>query len=625
MAQDKKTSRKKKRKFGAETSKVLKLVIHSLYKNKDIFLRELVSNSSDACDKLRFEAQKDSKLTGDDTDLKIIIKADKEARTMSISDNGIGMDEEDLINNLGTIARSGTQEFIDKLGKEDDSSNLIGQFGVGFYSSFMVADKVEVISRKAGEKQAYKWVSQGDGDFTVEETEKETRGTTITLYMREDQDDYLDKFRLQHIVKTYSDHVSIPIIYVNDNPEPHEEAEEQFNTGTAIWMRQKSEITEEQYNEFYKTIAHQVDEPFLRLHGRAEGIIEYNYLLFIPTTKPFDLYHPDRMRRLKLFVRRVFIAEDNIDVIPRYLRFMRGVVDSEDLPLNVSRETLQENPVIDKIRTSLTKKILGELKKKAEKKPEEYELFWKNFGPVLKEGLCESLENREQILGVCKFNSTNDEKLTSLDEYIERVGEEQKEIYYLSGENLEAMRNSPQLEGFTKRGLEVLLFTDSVDDFWIQAGHKYKDKEFKSVTRSDIDLGADEKSEDEDNKTDSEELNKLIEHFKTELGESVKDVRVSKKLESSPVCLAIGEGDMDIKMERFLLEQKQLPQGSAKILEINPSHALINRMSEMTDMQEVGDLIHLLFDQALIQEGESISDIKAFSDRLNKFLGKAVA
>lgn len=620
-------AKKKTKKFGTEAAKILQLVIHSLYTNKDIFLRELVSNASDACDKLRFSAQQNAELLEDDSELRITLQINEKARTITIADNGIGMDEAELIDNLGTIAKSGTQGFFDALekdGKKPDVS-LIGQFGVGFYSAFMVADKVEVFTRKAGTDESFKWESAGEGEYTIGTAEAQPRGTKIVLHLRVNADEYLKKFKLQHIVKTYSDHISIPVVYIpHPDGDDLKKDEQQFNSGTAIWMRPKSEISDAQYQEFYKAVSHQVDAPFMRLHGKAEGAIEYNYLLFLPTIKPFDLYHPDRMRRVKLFVKRVFIAEENIEVIPRYLRFIRGIIDSEDLPLNVSRETLQANPIIEKIRAAVTKKILSELKKKAEKEPEEYAKFWANFGPVVKEGLCEGLENQEQIMQICRFFSTKLDGLTSLDEYVARMKDEQKEIYYLSGENLDAMKDSPQLEGFEKRGLEVLLFADSVDDFWIQVGHKYKEFNFKSVTAADIDLSmdsADEKVED------SAETKTLLNLFRETLGGKVKDVKISKKLDSSPVCLAVGAGDMSMRMERFLRDQKQIPQDmpiTAKILEINPNHSLIKSIESKGDSPEMRDLISLLFDQAMIAEGETVSDIKAFSQRLSHFLEKAL-
>ncbi len=603
------------RKFDAEVAKVLNLVIHSLYTNKDIFLRELISNASDACDKRRFLAQSDTSLSADE--YKISVKIDSKNKELIISDNGIGMSYDELLENLGTIAKSGTQAFLNELDKKDNV-NLIGQFGVGFYSSFMVADKVTVKSRKAGEETAHQWQSKGDGEYTVEATEYEATGTEITLKLRKDAEEYLDKHRLSHIITTYSDHITIPVELIDEEGKPA-----QVNKGKALWMRPKSEITAEEYQQFYKSISHQVDKPFLTLHGKAEGKIEYTYLLFVPSMKPFDLYHPDRMRRVKLFVRRVFIAEDTVEIIPRWLRFLRGVVDSEDLPLNISRESLQANPLVEKIRKSITNKVLSELKKKAEKEPEEYAVFWKNFGPVLKEGLCETLDSKDPLLEVCRFYSSAGENITGVDDYISRMKPEQQDIYYLSGENLETLRTHPQIEGFVKRGIEVLFFTDTVDDFWVNVAHDYKGKKFKSVTRADIDLSdRDEKSE---GKEEHKEMAPLIELFRKELGEKVKDVVISKKLESSPVCLGVAEGDMDIRMEKFLRENRQLPYASSKILEINPHHKLILALSEKGETQEVRDTINLLYDQALIIEGEAVQDLKGFSDRLNQLIEKSLA
>ena len=603
------------RKFDSDVAKVLHLVIHSLYTNKDIFLRELISNASDACDKRRFLAQSDPKLAVDG-DYKITIGFDDKKKTLTITDNGIGMQRADMIENLGTIAKSGTQGFLSGLDEENkDSVNLIGQFGVGFYSSFMVADKVVVKSLKAGEKQAHKWESEGLGEYTVEDSDYATVGTEITLHMRKDSVSYLDKHRLSHIITTYSDHITIPVEIVDEKGEAT-----QANNGKALWMRPKSEIKDDEYQQFYKSISHQIDKPFLTIHTKAEGKLEYNALLFIPGMKPFDLYHPDRMRRVKLFVHRVFIAEDTVDVVPRYLRFLRGVVDSEDLPLNISRETLQANPMVDKIRKSLVTKVLGELKKKAKKEPEEYNKFWNNFGPVLKEGLCETLDSKDPLLELCRFYSSQGEELTSLENYLSRAKEGQ-DIYYLSGENITALRNSPQIEGFKKRGIEVLFFTDNVDDFWVSNVGEYQGRKFKSVTRSDISLEDKEETKTEDAKGISE----LVEIFKTELGDKVKDVKISRKLESSPVVLSVGEGDMDIRMEKFLRENRQLPMSSTKILEINPQHKLILALAGKGDTAEVRDSINLLLDQALIMEGEGVQDLKGFSDRLNVCLEKALA
>lgn len=617
-------------KFGAEVGKVLQLMIHSLYTNKDIFIRELVSNASDACDKLRHMAITNPQLAQEGSEFRINILINKENRTISVSDNGIGMRREELIKNLGTIAKSGTQEFMAQLADGKKDIPLIGQFGVGFYSSFMVADKVTVISRAAGESESWQWESSGEGEFTVSQTENAPRGTQIMLHLKPGEDDYLDAFRLRHIVQTYSDHISFPISVTDE-----EGKTEVVNTASALWMRSKADITPQQYREFYHHVAHAPDAPWMTIHNKAEGKLEYTALLFIPSIKPFDLFHPDRKRRVKLYVKRVFITEENVDLVPQWLRFLRGIIDSEDLPLNISRESLQLNPLLTKIRDSVVKRVLGELKKKAEGEPEEYQAFWKNFGPVLKEGLCEATPAREQILEVCRFASTfaADDKLASLDEYVSRMKEGQEEIYYLTGENIGALRASPQLEGFAKRGIEVLLMSDHVDDFWVNVVFDYKGKKLKSVTRSDIKL--DQMSEDnKDGQKESAPENDnaiaaLCERMKTIFGDKVRDVRTTSKLTSSAVCLAVEEGAMDFRLERFLVEQKQIAVGSAKILEINPEHTIIRSLAKKVShheaTQEVEDVVWLLFDQARLLEGEPITDPAAFTRRLQSFVEKSMA
>lgn len=617
-----------KLKFSAEISKVLQLMIHSLYTNKDIFLRELVSNASDACDKLRYAALTEPSLIEGDGDLAITIDTDQEQKTITISDNGIGMSREELIANLGTIAKSGTQEFISKItGDAKKDMPLIGQFGVGFYSSFMVADKVTVISTKAGANESFVWESEGLGEFTIKATEKATRGTQITLHLKEGADDYLDSFRLRHIVQTYSDHISFPIYLLGEDKN-----KEQINTASAIWTRSKSEINEEQYTEFYHHVSHLMGNPWMTLHNKAEGKLEYTSLLFVPSTKPVDLFHPDRKSRVKLYVKRVFITEEHAELVPSYLRFLRGVVDSEDLPLNISRETLQQNPMISKIRDAVVKKFLSELKKKAESDEAEYSKnFWKNFGAVVKEGLCEAYGPREQILEVCRFNSSNsdNDSFTSLDSYISRMKEGQENIFYLTGENLNAIRQSPQLEGFTSRGIEVLLLSDHVDDFWVNVVLDYKGKHFKSITRSDIDLDSIksekvDKTEEEKTEVPQENITKLCERIKTILGGAVSEVRTTQKLGQSAVCLATKEGGMDFRLERFLIEQKQIAAAAAKIFEINPKHPIIEHLAEKNDTN-IDDAVWLLFDQARILEGEEITDPAAFTRRLQSFVEKSLA
>ncbi|MDE3061164.1 MAG: molecular chaperone HtpG, partial [Pseudomonadota bacterium] len=521
-------------------------------------------------------------------------------------------------------ARSGTQEFLSKLtGDNKRDMPLIGQFGVGFYSSFMVADKVTVVSTCAGSEESWQWESEGTGEFTVTPAAKAQRGTRITLHLKSGEDEYLDTFRLRHIITTYSDHISFPITIGDGEGEP-----QAVNTASALWMRPKSDIAPEQYKEFYHHVAHAPDEPWLTLHNKAEGKLEYTSLLFVPTLKPFDLFHPDRKRRVKLYVRRVFITEENVDLIPHYLRFLRGIVDSEDLPLNISRETLQANPLLAKIRDSVVRRVLSELKKKEESDAPGYTQFWNNFGAVLKEGLCEATSPREQILEVCRFHSTAvaDDGYTSLDDYIARMKEGQEHIFYLTGERVETLRGSPQLEGFAGKGIEVLLLTDHVDDFWTNVVMDYKGKPFKSVTRADIDLGkiageakAEEKSEA---KADDEATQALCGRIKQILGDSVRDVRATNKLTSSAVCLAVEEGAMDFRLERFLVEQKQLQAATAKILEVNPQHPIIRALA---GRQDIDDVVWLLFDQARILEGQEIADPAAFTRRLQGFVEKSLA
>jgi molecular chaperone HtpG len=635
------------RKFDAEVGKILHLMIHSLYTNKDIFLRELFSNASDACDKLRYQALTKPELLSENSNLRVTIIPDEKAGTLTITDNGIGMNREELIDNLGTIARSGTQRFAELLtGDSKKDVQLIGQFGVGFYASFMVADKVIVISSKAGESEGYRWESDGTGEFTVSNAEgTPPRGTEITLHLREDAKDYLDKHRIKHIATTYSDHIALPIILVEDGKE------ETLNKASAMWMRSKSDITDEQYQEFYKHISHMGDKPAITIHQKAEGALEYTTLLYIPSVKPFDLYHPDRARRVKLYVKRVYITDEGIDLIPTHLRFLRGVVDSEDLPLNISRENLQHNATIHRIKKALTKKVYQELKTKAEKEPEVFTQFWENFGAAFKEGLCDALEDRDAIFEVCRFYTTkSQDKPISLDEYISRMKPEQKHIFYLTGDSIKSMMNSAQIEGFLDKDVEVLLLTDSVDDFWVNVNNDYKEHEFRSVTRAGIDLDhleEEENTEDNIGKTTKEILEgkkekeqakesalpdahkRLIEFFRETLKDKIANVQISTKLKTSPVCLAVGEFGMDIRMERFLVEQKQLPKASAKILEINPNHPIIAAIGKAIEQDKHDakseEAAKLLFERACIVEGEPIPDPSGFSARFDKVLEMALA
>lgn len=615
-----------KNKFDAEIGKVLHLMIHSIYTNKEIFMRELISNSADACDKLRYLSQTDSSLIADDPEFKIEVSVDKDAKTITIRDNGIGMNKNDLKENLGTIARSGTQNFINQLSGDSKKDNmLIGQFGVGFYSAFMIADQVVVTSAKAGEKGVYSWSSDGQGEYSIADSDRQfTRGTEVVLHVKETEAEFLDHFRLKHIVKSYSDHIAVPIYFVDQGGIANK-----VNSSAALWMRNKAEIEPEQYKEFYKNISFSADEPWLIMHNKNEGAVEFTNLLYIPSSKTFDLFHPDRKRRVKLYIKRVFITDENVEIIPQYMRFLRGVVDSEDLPLNISRETLQHNVTIDKIRNSITKRVISELKKKKEDAPSEYLTFWQNFGGVLKEGLCEANADHEKLLEVCIFRSALRDKMISLDEYLSNCQGQDKTIYYLSGEDAEKLKNSPQIEGFLSKNIDVLLFTDTVDDFWVNVNGFYKDVQIKSVTRADIDLGADA---DDAASGDKSEVNpesavnyeKLTSCFKEILGDLVKEVKISKKLTSSPACLAVDSAAMDIRMERFLIEQKQLSGAMAKILEINPDHQIIKKINQSIEKSDVNeetkDLVKLLFDQACIIEGQPVNDPGAFSKRLNHFL-----
>lgn len=614
-----------KKKFDAEIGKVLKLMIHSLYTDKEIFMRELISNSSDACDKIRYLSQTDSSLVKGDAEFKITVHVDKEAKTITVRDNGIGMNRDDLNENLGTIAKSGTQSFLDKLSGDTKKDNqLIGQFGVGFYASFMVADEITVTTKKAGEDKAYTWHSDGQGEYIVADTDREfTRGTEVVLHIKSEEESFVDHFRLKHIVKSYSDHIAVPIFFVDEGG-----IENQINSSSALWTRSKSDISEEQYTEFYKSVSHATDDPWLTMHNRNEGIVEFTNLLFIPNTKTFDLFHPDRKCRVKLYIKKVFIADENVELVPQYLRFLRGVVDSEDLPLNISRQTLQHNATLEKIKKSITKRVLAELKKKKDNNLEEYLLFWNNFGGALKEGLCEVTSDHEKLLEVCVFRSALHDKMISLDDYIANCKDEEKTIYYLSGDDPEKLRNNPQIEGFLKKGIDVLLFTDTVDDFWVNVNGRYKEVEIKSVTRSDIDLNdkSEDKKDKDSEKDDSKSYESLVNYFKDSLGSLVKDVKISKKLTSSPACLAVADGAMDIRMERYLIEQRQLKGASAKILEINPNHKIIVKINgevgKKAKEEENKQLVHLLYDQACIIEGEPVADAGAFSKRLNALLEK---
>ncbi|MDH3473538.1 MAG: molecular chaperone HtpG, partial [Rhodospirillales bacterium] len=544
--------------FQAEVSRLLDIVANALYSNKEIFLRELISNASDACDRLRYAAITEPGLTAEDPEFRVTIAADKAARSLTIADNGIGMNREELIENLGTIARSGTAAFMDQLDKAGSDLSLIGQFGVGFYSAFMVAEEVEVTTRKAGDSEGWHWVSNGQGEFTIGPAEDApARGTRITLKLKKGEEEYLEPSRLRQIVKTYSDHIAIPVVLASEAAKGDEAAEsERLNAASAIWARAKSEISDEQYKEFYHHVGHGFDDPWLRLHFRAEGVIEYTGLLYVPSAKPFDLFDPTRQHRVKLYVKRVFITDDCAELLPAYLRFLRGVIDTEDLPLNISRELLQRDARLAKIRSGVVKRVLGELKKKAEKAPEEYRTFWDNFGAVLKEGLYEDSGQRDDLLALARFRSTAGEDLVGLSDYLGRMKDGQEAIFYINGEDAETLAKSPQLEGFAAKGVEVLLLTDPVDEFWVPTLGEFEGKPFKSVTRGGAeDLGRIKGAEGEtDTDKTAEEtpagLDALIAFVRLTLKDEVKDVRSSARLTESPVCLVADEGDMDMHLER---------------------------------------------------------------------------
>src|SRR5215472_7077202 len=613
------------RSFQAEVSRLLDIVAHSLYNQKEIFLRELISNASDACDRLRYAALTESALAEGDTSYRVVLIPDKSARTLTVADNGIGMSRSELIDNLGTIARSGTAAFVDQLsGDAKKDMSLIGQFGVGFYSAFMVAKEVEVLSRKAGAAEGWRWISDGKGEFSIEPCEGLSRGTAIIVHLREGEDDFLDPSRLKTIVRTYSDHVGLPIVLKDGGKD------ETINTASALWTRPRAEITEEQYKEFYHHVGHSFDDPWLTMHNKAEGVLEYTSLLFVPSAKPFDLFDPQRKSRVKLYVRRVFITDEATDLLPAYLRFLRGIVDSEDLPLNVSREMLQSNPMVARMRQQLTRRVLGELGKKAGEAPDEFSKFWDGFGAVLKEGLYEDHDHRDELLSLARFRSTARDGLVSLDDYVAAMRPGQDAIYTIHGDSLDVIKKSPQLEGFRALGVEVLLMTDPIDEFWVPAIATYKYKPFKSATRGAVDLDKITPPEElEEQKPEPPaKLGSLIAIFKLALGDAVKDVRRSERLTDSAVCLVADEGDMDMHLERLLKQHRQLDTASKRILELNPRHKLIERLAasvgEPGASDQLSEFAWLLLDQARIVEGEQLPDPPAFARRLAALLERGL-
>ncbi len=609
-------TKSKPQEFQAEVGKLLHMMVHSVYSDRDVFLRELISNASDALDKLRYQAIAKPELLEQDATLSITLTPDKVAKTLTIADSGIGMSAKELTENLGTIAKSGTQSFVDKA---KDGPQLIGQFGVGFYAAFMVAHNVEVFSRKAGAKACNVWRSQGEGTFTVDEAETANRGTRIVLHLRDDALDYLEAWKLEDVVKTYSDHIAHPIMLAGEG-EP-----KKINSASAIWMRAKNEVTAEQHKEFFGILSHGTDAPALTIHYRAEGRQEYNVLLYVPSERPFDLYDPERKGRQKLYVKRVFIADD-ANLLPPYLRFVRGVIDSSDMPLNLSREMLQNNPDVAAIRKAVTNRVLQELKKLSENDAPAFAKMWETFGPVIKEGLYEDFERRDALFDVARFNSTTRKDIT-LKDYVAGLKENQTAIYYLTGEDAAKAAASPQLEGYKSRDVEVLLLTDPVDSFWVRTAMGFDGKPFKSVAQGSADLdlikAVDEKK---DEVQDSTEAISLIAAFKQALGTRVSDVRVSKRLTTSACCL-VNDSHMDRTLEKLLSRQKDSGVSiSAPVLEINAGHSLIKSLSESLKQKgaaSVEDAAHLLLDQAFVLEGEVVTDPQAFAQRLDAMMAKA--
>jgi molecular chaperone HtpG len=625
----KEKSMTEKLEFKAEVKQLLQLMIHSLYSNKEIVFRELISNASDAADKLRFEGLSNSALYENDSDLKIRIAFDKDARTVTISDNGIGMSRDEVINNIGTIAKSGTKEFFNALsGDQVKDANLIGQFGVGFYSSFIIADKVTLVTRRAGEKEAVQWQSTGEGDFTIEAVEKTNRGTDVILHLREGEDEFLNDWKLKTIVRKYSDHITLPIMMkkseFKDGEQVLTDEDETVNKASALWARSKNEISEEEYQEFYKHVSHDFENPLAYTHSRVEGKQEYISLLYIPTKAPFDLYDRDRRQGVKLYVKRVFIMEDAEKLMPQYLRFVRGVIDSADLPLNVSREILQDSRDVEAIKNGSVKKVLGLLEDLAENKPEEYAKFWTEFGRVMKEGPGEDFANKEKIAALLRFASTHadtEEQSVSLKEYIARMKPEQEVIYYITADSFAAAQHSPHLEIFRKKGIEVLLMSDKVDEWLLGSLTEFDDKKLQSIAKGDLDLGKlEDESEKEAQKKIEEEAKSLVERIKSTLGDSVKEVRVTHRLTDSPACLVAGEHDLSGNLARILKAAGQNAPESKPILEVNPSHRLIERLKNESDDNKFADYAHVVFDQALLAEGGQLEDPASFVKRMNSLI-----
>lgn len=627
------TKKVEKHAFQTEVKQLLHLMINSLYTHKEIFLRELVSNASDACDKLRFEALTDNSLYDNDDQLKIEVEFDAEANTIIIRDNGIGMNKKEVIANIGTIAQSGTAKFVEKMKASDEhDASLIGQFGVGFYSSFLVADNVELHTRRAGSKTGIKWISKGDGEYTLETVKKDSRGTEIKLHLRDEASEYASDFRLRDIIKKYSNHISIPIM-MHKTPEPVAEGEEdkqqdqapeweQVNGGTPIWALPKNQVTEEQYNTFYTGLSYDPEPPAMVLHNRVEGNLEYNSLFFVPSKAPFDLWDREQRHGVKLYVKRVFISDDAKNLMPNYLRFIRGLVDANDLPLNISREFLQDNPLLTKIRNASVKKVLTELKKLASKDAEKYQSIWNEFGKVIKEGIAEDQANHDRITPLLRFASTHNDDDTqnvSFADYVSRMKDDQKEIFFITAETYAGAKASPHLEIFNKRGIEVLLLSDPIDEWVVNQLNEVEGKTLKSIAKGDVDLGEDKDSKESEEKKE-EAIKPLLEKIKDALGDEVKEVKMSSRLVGSPSCLVADQFGVGGNMERIMKAMGQEMPEEKPILEINPDHELVVRLE--SDDSDLEDWAHILFDQAALAEGAALKDPGAYVQRINKLLAK---
>ena len=621
--------------FQTEAKQLLHLMIHSLYSNQEIFLRELISNASDAIDKLRFAALADDKLLEGQGDYRIQVDVDKDANTISISDNGIGMNREEVIENLGTIAKSGTAAFLESLtGDQRKDSQLIGQFGVGFYSSFIVADRVEVHTRKAGEDggQGVLWESHGESEFSIEERPKEERGTSITLHLKKGCEEFAEDYRVRSVIRKYSDHISVPVMMVKppapapegeEVPETSEVEYEAVNAATALWTRGRSDISDDEYKEFYKHVSHDFEDPLTWSHNKVEGKLEYTSLLYIPRRAPFELWNREMVRGLKLYVQRTFIMDDAEQFLPLYLRFVKGVVDSNDLPLNVSREILQQDASVDSMRSALTKRVLDMLGKLAKAGGEDYATFWKEFGQVLKEGPAEDFANKEKIAGLLRFSTTytdKEEQDQSLADYVSRMQENQDKIYYVVAENFNTARNSPHLEVFRKKGIEVLLLSDRVDDWLMNHLQEFDGKQFQDVARGSLDLAPESEEEKAEQEKLAKESEALVERLGKVLEEKVTEVRATGRLTESPACLVVGEYDMGAQMRRIMEAAGQPVPESKPILEINPGHPLVTMLDQEADEDRFADLANILFDQANLAEGGQLEDPAGYVSRLNKLL-----